>query len=122
MPYPVTVADQGVFLGPDDADELIDLLTDAAAVAGAVAGQPAAEAALADTAASPARDCAELAIDLRLAASLLEADTTAAGNVTANAAVARKSAGPSGKNRDTPRKTNTPKRDRDKLKQETGKA
>jgi len=34
MRIPVTVADQGVFVGPDEADELVDLLTDAAAVIG----------------------------------------------------------------------------------------
>lgn len=116
MPHPVTVADQGVFLGPDEADELIDLLVDAAAVTGAVAGQPDAEDALAGAGASPARDCAELAVDLRLAASLLDADTTAAGNVTAKPATARKSTGPAGNRRDTPGKTNTPKKGRDKLK------
>ena len=104
MPHPVTVADQGVFLGPDDADELIDLLTDAAAVTGAVAGQAAAEDALAAAGASPARDCAELAIDLRLAASLLDDATTAAAS------------GPPGNHRDTPGKTNTPKNTGDKLK------
>ena len=47
MRLPVTVADQGIFLAPDDADELVDLLTDAAAVIGSLAGSPAAEAALA---------------------------------------------------------------------------
>ena len=121
MPYPVTVADQGVFLGPDEADELIDLLIDAAAVTGAVAGHPAAEDARAGAAASPARDCAELAIDLRLAASLLDADTTA-GNVTARTVTARKNTSRAGNRRDTPAKTNTPKKGHDKLKQETGKA
>jgi len=116
MPNPVTVADQGVFLGPDEADELIDLLADAAAVTGAVAGQPAAEAALAGAGASQARDCAELAVDLRLTASLLDADTTAAGNVSAKPAPARKSTGPAGNHRDTPGKTNTPKNAGNKLK------
>ena len=57
-----------MFLGPDDADELIDLLTDAATVTGVLAGHPAAEAALAADGTGPARDCAELTIDLRLAA------------------------------------------------------
>ena len=121
MPYPVTFADQGVFLGPDEADELIDLLIDAAAVTGAVAGHPAAEDARAGAAASPARDCAEFAIDLRLAASLLDADTTA-GNVTARTVTARKNTSRAGNRRDTPAKTNTPKKGHDKLKQETGKA
>ena len=48
MRIPVTLAERGVFLGPDDADELIDLLTDAATVTGVLAGHPAAEAALAE--------------------------------------------------------------------------
>jgi hypothetical protein len=116
MPNPVTVADQGVFLGPDEADELIDLLADAAAVTGAVAGQPAAEDALAGAGASPARDCAELAVDLRLAAGLLDADTTAAGNVTAKPVTTRKSTGPAGNHRDTPGRSNTPKKGGDNLK------
>lgn len=77
---PDTIADQGTFISPDDADELIDLLTDAAAVIGALAGAPAAEAALAAGGCGPARDCAELAIDLRLAAARLDEDTTAAGS------------------------------------------
>ena len=75
---PDTIADQGTFISPDDADELIDLLTDAAAVIGALAGTPAAETALAEGGCSPALDCSELAIDLRLAAAGLDEDTTAA--------------------------------------------
>ena len=57
---PDTIADQGTFISPDDADELIDLLTDAAAVIGALAGTPAAETALAGSGCGPALDCAEL--------------------------------------------------------------
>ena len=77
MRIPVTLAERGVFLGPDDADELIDLLTDAATVTGVLAGHPAAEAALAADGTGPARDCAELTIDLRLAAARLDDDTAA---------------------------------------------
>ena len=73
---PVTIADQGVFIGPDEADELVDLLLDAAAVIGHLAGHPAAEAALAGDGNGPAQDCAELTLDLRLAASRLDEDTT----------------------------------------------
>jgi hypothetical protein len=77
---PGTIADQGAFITPDEADELVDLLTDAAAVIGALAGEPAAETALAAAGSGPARDCAELAIDLRLAAARLDEDTTAPEN------------------------------------------
>jgi hypothetical protein len=75
---PVTVADQGVLLGPEDADELVDLLIDAAAVIGALAGVPAAETALAEAGAAGLDSCTGLAIDLRLAAARLDEDTTAA--------------------------------------------
>jgi hypothetical protein len=77
MIRPVTVADQGTFIGPEEADELVDLLTDAATVIGHVAGHPAAEDALAADGSGPQRDCAELTIDLRLAAARLDEDTTA---------------------------------------------
>jgi len=77
MRAPVTVADQGVFISPDDADELVDLLTDAATVIGQLAGHPAAEAALAGDGTGPQQDCTELTIDLRLAAARLDEDTTA---------------------------------------------
>jgi len=77
MRMPVTVADQGVFITPDDADELVDLLTDAAAVIGHLAGDRAAEAALAADGSGPQQDCTELALDLRLAAARLDEDTTA---------------------------------------------
>jgi len=40
---PVTLADQGIFIEPDDADELTGLLADAAWVIGHLAGHPAAE-------------------------------------------------------------------------------
>ena len=72
---PVTLADQGVFIEPDDADELTDLLTDAAWVIGHLAGDPAAEDACAQ-APGPA-SCAELALDLRLAAAGLDEAATA---------------------------------------------
>lgn len=74
---PVTLADQGVLLEPDDVDELADLLTDAATVIGHLAGHPAAEAALAADGTGPARDCAELTLDLRLAAARLDEDAAA---------------------------------------------
>jgi hypothetical protein len=77
MRIPVTVADQGVFVGPDEVDELVDLLTDAAAVIGHLAGHPAAETALAEDGSGPQQDCTELTLDLRLAAARLDEDTTA---------------------------------------------
>ena len=64
---PVTLADQGVFIDPEDADELTDLLADAAWVIGHLAGHPAAEDACACAPARPG-SCTELAVDLRLAA------------------------------------------------------
>ena len=77
MRKPVTVADQGMFLGPEETDELVELLIDAAAVIGHLAGHPTAEAALAENGTGPQHDCAELTIDLRLAAARLDEDTTA---------------------------------------------
>jgi len=74
---PVTLADQGVFIGPDETDELVDLLTDAATVIGHLAGHPAAEAALAADGTGPSQDCAELTLDLRLAAARLDDDAAA---------------------------------------------
>jgi hypothetical protein len=50
---PVTLADQGIFIEPEDADELIDLLTDAAWVIGHLAAHPAAEDACAHAPARP---------------------------------------------------------------------
>ena len=61
---PVTLADQGIFIDPDDADELTDLLADAAWVISCLAGHPAAEDACSGAPARPG-SCAELAIDLR---------------------------------------------------------
>src|SRR5258708_17938991 len=73
---PVTLADQPVVLDPEDADELTDLLADAAWVIGHLAGQPAAEDACAR---APARQgtCTDLAMHLRLAAARLAEDATA---------------------------------------------
>src|SRR5260370_21948428 len=73
---PVTLADQPVVLDPEDADELTDLLADAAWVIGHLAGQPAAEDACAR---APARQgsCTDLAMDLRLAAAGLDEAATA---------------------------------------------
>ena len=81
---PDIIADQGTFISPDDADELIDLLTDAAAVIGGLAGIPAAETALAGSGCDPAASCSELAVDLRLAAARLDDDTTAPDNKPQN--------------------------------------
>ena len=84
---PVTLADQGVFLDPEDADELTDLLVDAAWVIGHLASLPAAEEAAASAPARPA-SCAELAIDLRIAAAGLdEAATAGHGNTYIGAQV-----------------------------------
>jgi hypothetical protein len=74
---PVTLADQGMTLWPEEVDELVDLLTDAAAVIGALAG-PAADAALAEAGAAGLDSCTDLVIDMRLAAARLDEDTTVA--------------------------------------------
>ena len=79
MREPVTVADQAVLLEPDDVDELVDMLLDAAAVIGALAGDPGAEAARAEAGAGPQAGCEELAIDLRLAAAGLDEASAAPG-------------------------------------------
>jgi hypothetical protein len=86
---PVTLADQGIFIEPDDADELIELIADAAWVIGHLASHPAAEDACAR---APARSgsCTELALDLRLAAAGLDEATTAGQENTYMAAHARK--------------------------------
>ena len=93
---PVTLADQGIFIEPEDADELTDLLADAAWVIGCLTGHPAAEQACAR---APARQgsCAELAMDLRLAAAGLDEAATAGQENTYLAASVRKAAGPGGK-------------------------
>ncbi|MGO8885329.1 MAG: hypothetical protein ACLQI7_16820 [Streptosporangiaceae bacterium] len=93
---PVTLADQGIFIEPEDADELTDLLADAAWVIGHLAAVPAAEEACAS---APARQgsCTELAMDLRLAAAGLDEAATAGQENTYLAASARKAAGPGGK-------------------------
>jgi hypothetical protein len=90
---PVTLADQGIFIEPDDADELTDLLADAAWVIGHLAGQPAAEDACAR---APARQgsCAELALDLRLAAAGLDEAATAGQENHYIAAHCRKQSSP----------------------------
>jgi hypothetical protein len=93
---PVTLADQGVFLDPEDADELTDVLTDAAWVIGHLASVPAAEDACAR---APARQgsCAELAMDLRLAAAGLDEAATAGHDNTYISAHVPKASGPGGK-------------------------
>jgi len=58
---PVTLADQAVVLGPEDADELTDLLLDASWVIGHLASLPAAEDASATAPAGPG-SCADLAL------------------------------------------------------------
>jgi hypothetical protein len=74
---PVTLAGQGMTLWPEEVDELVDLLTDAAAVIGALAG-PAADTALAEAGAAGLDSCTDLVIDMRLAAARLDEDTTIA--------------------------------------------
>ena len=93
---PVTLADQGIFIEQDDADELIDLIADAAWVIGHLASHPAAEDACASAPARPG-SCAELAIDLRLAAAGLDEAATAGQEHTYMTAHARKTASPRGK-------------------------
>ena len=93
---PVTLADQGIFIEPDDADELIDLLADAAWVIGHLAAVPAAEEACSRAPARPA-SCAELAMDLRLAAAGLDEAATAGQENYYMAAHSRKAASPGGK-------------------------
>lgn len=107
---PVTLADQGIFIDPDDADELVDLLVDAAWVIGHLASLPAAEDACARAPARPA-SCAELAIDLRLAAAGLDEAATAGQENTYMTAHARKTASPRGKRpRHTPEKQHSEER------------
>jgi hypothetical protein len=93
---PVTLADQGVLIGPEDADELADLLTDAAWVIGHLAAVPAAEEACARAPARPG-SCTELAVDLRLAAAGLDEAATAGQENTYTGASVRKAAGSRGK-------------------------
>jgi len=90
---PVTLADQGVFIEPEDADELTDLLADAAWVIGCLAGHPAAEDASARAPARPG-SCAELALDLRLAAAGVDEAATAGQENRYMAAHCRKQASP----------------------------
>lgn len=122
MRTPVTVADQGLFISPDDTDELVELLLDAATVIGHLAGHPAAEAALAGDGTGPAQDCTELTIDLRLAAARLDEDTTAAritGHIRKHSGKGDDAAG------ETPGhavNTNAPKKDGDKVNQQPGQA
>jgi hypothetical protein len=77
MRYPVTVAEGSVLLSAGETDALADLLMDAATVIGHLAGHPAAEAALAAGGCGPAADCAELTLDLRVAAGQLSDDLAA---------------------------------------------
>ncbi len=93
---PVTLADQGIFIEPEDADELTDLLADAAWVIGHLAGCPPAEEACGRAPARPG-SCTELALDLRLAAAGLDEAATAGQENTYMAAHCRTQAGPGGK-------------------------
>jgi hypothetical protein len=93
---PVTLADQGIVIVPEDADELIDLLGDAAWVIGSLAGLPAAEDASALAPSVPG-SCEELAISLRLAAAGLDEAATAGQDNTYIAAQFRTPRGPGGK-------------------------
>lgn len=63
---------QGVTLDPADADDLADLLLQAAAVIHVLAGDPGAEAAAAQAVTGEAGSCQDLAIRLQLAAAELE--------------------------------------------------
>jgi len=93
---PVTLADQGIFIEPEDADELTGLLAGAAWVIGHLASLPAAEDACAR---APARQgsCTELALDLRLAAAGLDEAATAGQENHYISAHCRKQASPGGK-------------------------
>lgn len=111
---PVTVADQGIFIDPEDADELCDLLSDAAFVIGRLASLPAAEDACARAPARPA-SCADLALDLNMAAAAIDDAATAGHDNTYMTMLVRKGAAP----RETPAtrrgKSNTPKKGGDNL-------
>lgn len=65
---PVTLADQGIFFEPDEADDLVDVLMEAAIVLHCLAGVPDAEAAAAQAVTGGRGSCQDLAIDLQLAA------------------------------------------------------
>jgi hypothetical protein len=93
---PVTLADQGIFIELDDADELIELIADAAWVIGHLAAHPAAEDACARAPARPG-SCTELALDLRLAAAGLDEAATAGQENTYMAAHSRKGGAAIGK-------------------------
>lgn len=93
---PVTLADQAVVMGPEDADELTDLLLDASWVIGHLASLPAAEDASASAPARPC-SCADLAMDLKLAAAALDDAATAGRDNTYLAMLARRQAGPARK-------------------------
>jgi hypothetical protein len=93
---PVTLADQSVVLEPEDADELTDLLADAAWVIGSLAGQRAAEDAAAAAPGSP-DSCEQLAIELRLAAAGLEEAAAAGQHNTYMTGYVRTAAGPAAK-------------------------
>jgi len=108
---PVTLADQGIFIEPDDADDLIDLIADAAWVIGHLARHPAAEDACARAPARPG-SCEELALDLRLAAAGLDEAATAGQENTYMTAHARKGGAASGKH---------PQHAREKQRSEEGK-
>lgn len=93
---PVTPADQPVVTGAEDAGELIDLLAGASWVIGHLASLPAAEEACASAPASGCR-CADLALDLQLAAAALDDAATAGHDNTYLTMLARKQAGLAGK-------------------------
>jgi hypothetical protein len=95
---PVTLADQGVFIEPDDADDLVDLLLEAAGVLHRLACVPEAEAAAARAGAVRGSACAGLACDLQLAAAGLDEAATAGQENTYMPASEWKGRGP----RETP--------------------
>ena len=111
---PVTLAGQGVLLEPDDADGLVDLLTDAATVIGHLAGHPAAGAAV-GWGRHRVGDCAELTVDLRLAAARLDVDAAARLISDQITGTAGKEAMRKGKARGKLRKASAPQKASDNL-------
>ena len=74
---PVTLADQAILIEPDDADDLVDLLLEAAGVLHRLVAVPEAEAAAARDGTCRGSACAGLALDLQLVAAGLDEAATA---------------------------------------------
>jgi hypothetical protein len=106
---PVTIADQGVLLDPEEADDLVDLLLEAAMVIGALVGAPEAEAACTQAVTGGRGSCELLAIDLQLAAADIAGQAEASRPPDQERKhKSRNKPAPPGNTRDTPGKTNTP--------------